>query len=500
MLRLGKFARRSGGYLAVVRKLVRACGVALAANLVAVAVTPIYGASFDRNALPKPVLEVLAKHKIPETGLSVFVQDVSQDEPLLSVAAHVPRNPASAIKLLTTLAALETLSPAFTWRTTAAVTGDLKDGILHGDLYIRGRGDPFLVTERFWKFLFELRQTGLRHIAGNVIVDDNYFGVPPGDPGLFDGRPYRPYNVLPTATLLNFGATRFWLVPNVDSGRLDIVTDPPSADMTIDNDVELTSAKCTAAAKNLRFRVVSRTNGGHVKFSGSYSSRCGRYALIRSVADAHSHVLGSFSSIWESLGGSVSGHRQRGSTPANARVVHSYDSPPLAEIIRTINKFSNNVMTRQLLLTLGAEKFGPPATLAKGREAIKRWLSDAGLNFPELFVDNGAGLSRHTRISAGSLGALLVAAFKSPLMSEFVSSLPVSAVDGTLRKRFKNHPLSRRLHLKTGTIDDVRTMGGYLLTEDGRTLAVVSLHNYPKIQLRTGTEIQNALLEWLFTK
>jgi D-alanyl-D-alanine carboxypeptidase/D-alanyl-D-alanine-endopeptidase (penicillin-binding protein 4) len=252
--------------------------------------------------------------------------------------------------------------------------------------------------------------------------------------------------------------------------------------------------------KELGFTVLSRKNGGRIKFYGSYPAACGRYALTRAVSDSTDHVLGVFASIWSSLGGSVSGRSVRGDTPDDARVLHTYLSPTVAEIIGTINKFSNNVMSRQLLLTMGAEKFNPPGTLKKGREAISRWLAQAGLKFPELFVDNGAGLSRRTRISARSLGALLIAAHKSPLMPEFVSSLPLLAVDGTLRKRFKNSPMAGRVHLKTGTIDDVRAMGGYLLTKDGRTLVVVSLHNHKGIQFHSGTEIQNALLEWLYSR
>jgi len=467
---------------------------------VASAAQSAVGAELDSGTLPYPVQLLLAKHKIPEQSLSVYVQDVTVSKPLLSVAADVPRNPASAIKLLTTLVALDSLGPAYTWRTTALITGPLNGGQLTGDLYIRGGGDPFLVTERFWKFLLEIRQSGLQHITGNVIVDNSYFDIPATDPGEFDGRPSRPYNVQPQATLVNFGATRFWLTPDPTRKRVDIATDPPSSSLIIDNEVKLTRGKCTNGPKDLRFTVVNRKNTGHVKFSGSYPSTCGRYALTRAVSDNTDHVLGSFDAMWLSLGGSIGGRSGEGATPDHARLLHTYKSPPVSEIIRTINKFSNNVMSRQVLLTLGAERFKPPATYRKGRDAIGQWLTRFGLDFPELFVDNGAGLSRHTRICARSLGRLLMTAYESPLMPEFVSSLPLSAVDGTLRKRFKNKPLARRIHLKTGTIDDVRSMGGYLLTKDGRTLVVVSLHNYPGVQIGTGTEIQNALLEWLYDR
>ena len=455
-------------------------------------------ANHDPATLPYAVQQVLLKHKIPADSLSVLVQEVSTDQPLLAVHADVARNPASAIKLLTTLAALHELGPAYTWRTSAVSTAALKQGRLQGDLYIKGGGDPFLVTERFWKFLLELRQAGVQHIDGDLVIDNSLFDLPPGDPALFDGRPYRPYNVLPQATLLNFGATRFSLIPQPAVDRVDIVIDPPTTTLTIDNQIQLTNGSCSGGPRKLRFHVLDASGGGHVRFSGQFPNSCGRYALTRAVANGPLRTFGSFKSIWSSLGGSITGGARTGVAPANARVLHSYRSPTLAEIIRTVNKFSNNVMSRQLLLTLGAERVDTPATIDKGRAAIDDWLKRSGLQFPELFMDNGSGLSRQSRISARSLGDLLRYAYHSPLMPEFVSSLPLSAVDGTLRKRFKDHDMAGRLHVKTGTIDDVRTMGGFLHAADGRTFVVVTLHNHRGIQYGTGTLVQDALLKWLY--
>ena len=172
-------------------------------------------------------------------------------------------------------------------------------------------------------------------------------------------------------------------------------------------------------------------------------------------------------------------------------------SPTLAEVIRSVNKFSNNVMTRQLFLTLGTEKFGPPGTLDKGEQATLAALSSRGLNFPELTLGNGAGLSRDTRISAASLGRLLLTAHGSPFQPEFQASLSIAGLDGTTRKRFLRDPVAGDMHLKTGTLNGVTSIAGFVHSESGADYAVVMVVNGPKATWGGGLEAQNALLRWV---
>ena len=472
--------------------------IALFTWFVLLGLSAAVAAAGTQESLPYAIQKFLLDHKISEQGLSVFVQDVNADTPLLNIAGDTPRNPASAIKILTTFAALDILGPNYTWKTDAFSTARVKDGRLEGDLYIRGGGDPFLVTERFWKFLLGLRNSGIRHIAGDLIIDNQFFSTGAFDPAAFDNRPERPYNVGADAMLINFGVISFWLVPDPEGGKVNITTDPPTSAVAIDNRLTLSSARCGSGPADLEFLVLSRDHGGSVRFAGSYPSACGRYTLSRVVSTSVPHAFGVFEAMWGDLGGTIDGKVHTGKVPTNARRLHGVNSPPLAEIIRTTNKFSNNVMSRHLLLTMGAKKFGTPGTTQKGRKALEEWLVGLNLNLPELVIDNGAGLSRETRISARSLAELLLEAHRSPLMAEFVSSLPLAAIDGTLRKRFRGEPLAGRAHIKTGTLDDVRAMGGYLLVPDGRTFVVVSLHNHPGIQNVLGTRVQNVLLRWVF--
>jgi len=448
--------------------------------------------------LPAAVEQVLERQGIPASSLGVFVQAVDGEAPLLAFDADQPRNPASVIKVLTSFAALELLGPAYTWRTNAYADGPLREGRLAGDLVVEGRGDPFLVTERLWKLLFGLRLLGLREIGGDLVIDRSYFSLPPEDPGDFDGRPYRAYNVIPDALLVNFGAMDFWFLPDAEAGRVLVASDPPSARLRIDNRIALTPGNCASGLRELRMEVLEREAGGLVRFSGPYPGGCGPYVLTRAVSSPLALAGGVFEALWSGLGGSLAGTVRDGRKPAGAKPLHSLESPPLVDLIRATNKWSNNVMSRQLLLTLGAERYGPPGTLEKGRRAVDEWLAGRGLEMPGLVLDNGSGLSRDARASARSLGRLLLAAYRSPYMPELVSSLPLSGIDGTLRRRFRDEPLAGRAHIKTGTLDDVRAMGGYLQARSGRRFVVVSLQNYPGVQYGRGTEVQNALLRWLF--
>jgi D-alanyl-D-alanine carboxypeptidase/D-alanyl-D-alanine-endopeptidase (penicillin-binding protein 4) len=203
-----------------------------------------------------------------------------------------------------------------------------------------------------------------------------------------------------------------------------------------------------------------------------------------------------FKTLWTELGGRFAGGVREAVVPDGALLLHSATSPPLSEIIRVVNKYSNNVMTRQLLLTLGAEKHGAPGTVEKGVAVIHEWLKARGLSFPELVFENGSGLSRAERISARHLGAVLLAAWRSPTMPEFLASLPILSVDGTLKRRHGGG-LAGRAHLKTGSIDNVRAQAGLLLDEQGRRMVVVVLHNDARADTYAGEQVQNAVLGWV---
>lgn len=466
--------------------------LALAASLAAAAAEP-------PAALPGVVTRLLAKFKVPADSLSLYIKEHSAAGPLIAHEVDTPRIPASVLKVLTTYAALELLGPDYTWETHFHLDGKLSnDGTLNGNLVIQGGGDPFLVQESFWHMLHTLRLKGLKHIKGDLLIDDGLFEIEPGSPGDFDEHPYHVYNALPDATLINFRANEFHLTPR--GGGVSIYADPVASNLEIRNKLHAVSGPCTGRHKPVRMFVQQTDSGAVVEFKGDYLPACGEQTFIRSVLPNYQYVFGVFKALWESMDGTITGSYGPAIDYDDGQPFYVVKSRPLSEIITYINKFSNNVMTRQLLLTLGREINGGQGTKQSGAAAISEWLTRIGVPTEGLVVDNGSGLSRTTRITARTLGLLLEHAYEGPYQPEFFSSLPLAGVDGTMRKRLRGRVVPGDIRMKTGIIDNVRSMAGYVKTKNKNEYFVVSLQNYPGIQSTTGTIIQDALLKWLYEK
>lgn len=448
--------------------------------------------------LPATVAQALRSAGIPAEAVSVFVQQVDRRTPLLAHEADQARNPASTMKLVTTYAGLELLGPAYTWRTDLYAAGPVQGDTLNGDLVLKGYGDPAMTLESFWDLVRALRQKGIRDIRGDLVLDRGYFEPQQHDPAAFDGEPYRAYNAGPDALLVNFKATRFNFRGDAASGKVIIETDPPLPQLTVVNQLTLSQVPCADWKDRLGYQVARNGATTTVTFGGNYSVACGEKTLDLSLLDDTVYVFELFRQLWREQGGSFSGKLKSGVTPDHASLLVRATSPPLADVIRLINKYSNNVMARQMLLTIGAEKSGMPGSIDNGGRAIHDWLAGKQHDFPELVIDNGAGLSRDARISARHLGTLLLDAYASPTMPELMSSLPVVAVDGTLQQRMKDSSVAGRAHLKTGSLDGVRSVAGYLLDAKGRRWVMVFMVNHPRAG--ASRPAQEALLEWIHDK
>ena len=444
------------------------------------------------DGLPPNVLGALKAAQIPAASVSVVVQPVDAGKPLVAHNAAQAMNPASVMKLVTTYAALDLLGPAWTWKTTAWTEAAAVDGILSGNLYLKGSGDPRFAIEHLASLLRQLQARGIRHIAGDVVLDRSAFDVPAIDPGAFDDKPMRPYNVGPDALLINFRALRFTLLP--DGGRVRLLMETPSEGLRVDNRLRPGEGGCGSNWKDfIDVRLLPENSGNRLEFTGTYSPQCGEKALSLSPLPADAQAGGLFRALWKELGGTLGGQVRAGSVPAGARLAATHESPPLADAVRDINKFSNNVMARQVYLTLGND--GAPASAERARRRIGDWLNARGLRFAELEIENGSGLSRRERISADSLNRLLLDAWKNPVMPEFVASMPIVGIDGTMKKRLNGSEATGRAHIKTGTLDGVKTAAGYALDAQGRRYAVTFLINHPKAQ--AGGPAIDALLVWV---
>jgi len=446
--------------------------------------------------LPAGIRSVLKLRQVPNETLSIYVEDVDTGEPVLRWLENAPRNPASTIKLLTTLVALDVLGPAYRWKTDVYAQGEMQGDRLQGDLLIKGHGDPFLVTERVWQLLRDIRFAGVREIDGALLIDDSYFDVGDYDPSAFDKQPLRAYNVAPNALLMNFKVVRYWFEPDHESESVNVRLEPALENLSIENRLNLAPGRCRGFQRGIT--VGSNERVDVVTFSGKFPNGCKRYAMDRTALSHNQFAYGLFRLLWQESGGTFDGGWNNVTVQPDAEPIVSFESPPLSEMIARVNKHSNNVMARQLLYTLAAEVNGQPGTEDSGRQVIANWLTENDLESCKLAIENGAGLSRNARITASDMGSLLTFAWRQPYMPEYVASMSISGLDGTLMRRFGNTELIGKAHLKTGSMDNVTAIAGYLQSRSGRRFALVALQNHDNIHRGSGEEVQEALLRWLY--
>jgi len=444
---------------------------------------------------PPPVAAVMASQHLPESSVSFAIIDTQTGGLVAGQNMEVPRSPASTIKLVTTFAALDLLGPAYVWHTRAWIRGTLKDGVLEGDLILQGGGDPYMTLERWWSFAHELRNRGLKAIHGDIIIDDTAFSLPAEDPAAFDGRPNRTYNVVPDALMVNFQSVEFRLVPNAGMRRIDIIAIPQPVNLNIDNQIAFVPGRCNAAADRVDFEVES-DRWDRVVFSGALSPNCEERSIVRVLLRPADYAYGTFVELWREAGGEFDGKLRVEPKPTDAREFVNFDSLTLGEIVRLTNKFSSNLMARHLLLTIGESRFGSPGTPAKGAQAIADWSQERGLDLHGIDIDNGSGLSRATHISVLQMAQVLSAAYRSRYAPEFIASLPLAGVDGTLRSRMKN-TAAGTVRLKTGHIDTVSGVAGYVTTASGKTFVLVSLINDARADGGGGEPVHAALVNWM---
>ena len=446
--------------------------------------------------LPSEVQRVLTGHGIPAENISIVVQAIDAPEPILSHLADEPRSPASVMKVITTWGALEYLGPAYSWPTEVYYLGNLADDKLDGDLAIKGYGDPYLVEEELWKLLRALRRQGLTEIGGDLVLDDSYFAVAEPDPGAFDDQPYRTYNVVPNALLMNFKAMQFQFFADSAHGRVRVATDPVLPNLEIRNNLTLVDGPCRAFQAGVAFNHADAATLGRVVLDGQFSRRCNVYALGRTVLQHDTFAFGLFQSLWRDVGGQFSGKLLKAEIPPDAQPAFVWQSKPLGEVIRSINKNSNNVMTRQLLYTVGAEAAGAPGTRDNGVAAVRALLQSRGLDLTSLTLQNGAGLSRDERASMGLLASVLRAAYRSPYAAEFIASLSLGGLDGTTRGRFDARSGEGLVHVKTGRLDHVSALAGYVHGANDRIYVVAVVMNSPDAHRGPGQELEEAVLRW----
>ncbi len=436
--------------------------------------------------VPEIVERTMTAQGLPASAVSFVVVDADSGRVIMSQNPATPRSPASTIKTVTTFAALDMLGPAFTWQTRAW----MRDG----NLILQGGGDPYITLERWWSFVQGLRASGLKSIHGDIVIDNTAFSLPSEDPGAFDGRPNRTYNVLPDALMVNFQSVEFSLAANADTRAVEVIATPAPVNLAIENHIRFAAGRCRGAAGRVDFHIDPAWD--RVVFSGALSPRCAQRSIARVLLQPASYAYGTFVELWRQSGGEFLGNLRIEPTPADAKLLFTFNSLSLAEIVRLTNKFSNNLLARYLFLTIGAERSGSPATLEKSRSAIAEWGRDRGFDLSGVDLDNGSGLSRSTRISVLQMAKILSAAYHSHFAPEYLASFPLAGMDGTLRGRMKDSPPGS-VRLKTGHLDGVSGVAGYVTTAGGKTYVLVSLVNHLRADYGGAEPVHAALVEWI---
>ena len=430
------------------------------------------------TTLPPKVQQALRAAKLDDNALSLVMVPLSGPGTPTVYNADVSVNPASTMKLVTTYAALELLGPNYQWKTEFYTDGKLDSGILNGNIYLKGGGDPKLNLEKLWLLMRDLRNNGVRQITGDLVLDRSYF-IPPQLPEFNDdgGDDNKPFLVKPDALMINLKAMRF--IARNDSGKVSVSVEPPIATIHIDNQVKaIPGSKCGG---DVRYNPVPQADGISVVVSGQLAEGCSSQTYL-SLLDHPEYAAGAVRAIWNELGGSIQGHDRQGEVPKTATLLARAFSPDLAEIIRDINKYSNNTMAQQLFLSIGAQyrsdADGDDSKAAQ--RMIRQWLARKGITASHLVMENGSGLSRDERVSAREMAMMLQSAWQSPYQAELMSSMPLVGIDGTMRKRLKTTAMAGQGHIKTGTLNTVRAIAGFSRDDNGTTWAVVAILNDPK--------------------
>ena len=468
---------------------------------------PLQAIGANADTLPPVVAQALARVGVPRDAISLEVRHVISDAPSrLSYRNTASVNPASVMKLVTTFSALDILGPDFTWKTGFYTDGTLGKGVLTGNLIIKGGGDPKWVLERIEENFKTLQTLGVQRITGDIILDNSIFDIPERNTADFDGEPMRPYNSAPDGLLVNFKAIIFKFVPDPQTKTISVISEPPIADVAIDTQVNATLESCGDWRSSLR---ADFSNPNKVRFSGSYSVRCGENTWPVAYIEPASYATRVVKAMHKASGGVLDGTVRTGILPPTALLLWQAPSLPLSNIIADVNKYSNNVMAQQVFLSLSAQAStfnrslklpGKPRTgsFIRSRETVQHWWRQkVGLRAKAPVLDNGSGLSRSERITVQGLTELLKMAANHPSAQVFSNSLSIAGIDGTTTNMAKRGNAPNALgnaQLKTGTLRDVAAVAGYATGKSGQRYSVVGIVNHPNAS--AARPALDALVEW----
>ena len=410
--------------------------------------------------------------------------------PLASWHAHKKRSPASVIKILTTYSALMELGYDYHWETKFYHTGTIKRGVLRGDLVVKASGDPTLKTRDVNSIVAGIKSHGIKRITGNIILDKSIFRISSRNNSGFDKNKYSPYNAMPDALMFNQRKSTVCVAPH--GRKIYIDKDVPDLSYNVINKLKSVNGSCRGSRAWPRVSV--RKN--NIIFSGKLSRHCPNRKVCKVITKPHLSFYYTLKKKIQKSGIKYSGKMKLKRTPKSAKYLFSHYSKSLEEIISVTAKKSNNVFARQIMLTLGVTQYGEPGTLQKGRNGVERILKRHHiLEEGRTFIENGSGLSRISKITAQSLGNLLLDGYHN-YGDRWMQTLSIAGIDGTIRRRFKYSSVYGRAWMKTGTIRRVANIAGYVEGASGERYVVVVLVN-DKYSKKYGRKLANRVIEWV---
>jgi D-alanyl-D-alanine carboxypeptidase/D-alanyl-D-alanine-endopeptidase (penicillin-binding protein 4) len=457
--------------------------------------------------LPEAVTRQLAAGQLPEDAISVLV--LRGDTVVLSHNATRPMQPASVIKLVTTLVALEQLGPAFRGRTELRTNAPLVNGVLKGDLVLRGGADVDLSDEILDNMLRALRNQGIRSIEGRLVLDRSLFNPARTDIGAlpFDDAPEAYYTVIPDPLLVNKNMLQLDL--RTTDKKMQIASQPALEDVTVTSNMTLVDADCNAWGAGWKVPQAERDARGNIRvvLNGTFPKNCA-HATSVNIVDRQDYIDRLFRLRWKQLGGTLRGATVDGVMPPDARLLAEHASRALPEIVRDANKTSDNLLARMLYLSLGSLEFDPALgshalpstgelTTARAERTVRTWMRAHAIDDTGAVFENGSGLSRTERLTAQQLAGVLQAGLRSPWAPELQASMPIAAIDGTMRRRLKESPAAGHARMKTGTLSGVIANAGYVTDTSGRQYIVVAMINDAHTADGKGRAVLDALIDWV---
>ncbi len=449
---------------------------------------------FGRGDIPYDLNHKLQTVPLNSNSYSIYVKEVNSDTPIVSWNSYKSRVPASVIKLLTVYSGLLGLGYDYRWETKFYSTGYIRNGTLRGDLIVKASGDPTLGTNDLDDIVDNLHQLGIRKILGNIVIDRTLFSVPYKNNSGFDRNKYSPYNAMPDAMMFNERKSTLCVTPRGRSIRISRIDNDKS--YKIVNNLKMVNGSCRRGRSWPRVRI--RTdNSQHsiITLSGKLSKKCGRRTICKVVSMPHRSFYFALKSKLKREGIKFTGSLKLKKVPAKAKYLFSHSSKRLEDIISIIAKKSNNLMARQLFLTLGTQFYSPPINRLKGSQAVKRILSRYSILEGTTIISNGSGLSRKSRVTAKTLANLLEHGALH-YGQRWMNTLSIAGVDGTIRRRFRNSTVYGRAWMKTGTIKRVANIAGYVEGSSGQMYVVVVLVNDKKSALY-GRRLANSVIKWV---